>query len=79
VRITRDGTKGNYQDTLSSSINIHRGGARGTSSLGCQTVPSEQWAAFKELGYMLLKKYDQKDFAFILIDEENRRKNMLVV
>lgn len=80
VSITRDGTNGNYQDVLTTSINIHKGGANGTSSLGCQTVPSEQWAAFKELGYLLLKKYGlEKNFPYLLIEEENRRSGKLLV
>lgn len=80
VKITRDGTNGNYQDTLQSSINIHMGGANGTSSLGCQTVPVDQWNAFKEYGYMLLKRYGlEKNFPYVLIEEENRRAGKLTV
>jgi len=79
VKITRDGTNGNYQDTLNSSINIHRGGANGTSSLGCQTIPREQWDAFKALGDMLLKKHGQKEFAYVLIEETSRRSGKLIV
>jgi len=53
VGVTRDGDPP-YQDTLDTSINIHRGGRSGTSSLGCQTVPPEQWDDFKDTGYSKL-------------------------
>jgi lysozyme len=45
-----------------------------TSSLGCITLPRNQWKSFKELGYAKLKEYKQSTFSFILIDEEERRK-----
>ena len=54
-------------DTGMFGINIHHGGS-GTSSLGCQTVPMEQWPEFKNLGYKLLQKAGKKDFAYLLVD-----------
>lgn len=79
VRITRDGVNGPYQDILNESINIHMGGANGTSSLGCQTTPRDTWKSFKEFGYAELKRYGQKDFPYILIEETARRKGALKV
>jgi len=67
VTVIRDGKDGDYEDTGMFGINIHRGGNRGTSSLGCQTVPPAEWDAFKELGYMALKKYGQKTFPYVLV------------
>ena len=72
VTVMRDGNP-SYPDTGWFGINIHRGGRSGTSSLGCQTVPRETWDSFKSLGYNELKKYGQKVFHYVLIDEESRR------
>jgi lysozyme len=70
VTVTRDGKDGDYEETGMFGINIHRGGSRGTSSLGCQTIPKAEWDAFKELGYMSLKKYEQKTFPYVLVKNE---------
>lgn len=48
------------------AINIHRGGHNTTSSLGCQTVPPQQWDAFYAALAGELKRYGQKTFPYIL-------------
>jgi lysozyme len=78
VTVKRDGLEQDYLDTGWFGINIHRGGVNGTSSLGCQTVPTAQWPAFKELGYSELKRNGQKVFPYILIAETERRKGNYV-
>jgi lysozyme len=69
VTVIRDGSP-NYEDTGWFGINIHRGGTRGTSSLGCQTVPPDQWTDFKKTGDLWLANNKQKTFAYILTDRQ---------
>ncbi len=69
VIVTRDGTNGNYQDGPGFfGINIHKGGITGTSSLGCQTVPRDQWNAFKGLGYAAIKENNLEFFPYLLTE-----------
>lgn len=71
VTVIRDGIDGNYEDTGMFGVNLHSGSkSGGTSSLGCNTIPYQQWPAFKELGYMELKKYNQKVFPYVLVENK---------
>lgn len=84
VTVLRDGNKGSYKDTGWFGINLHRGGVSGTSSAGCQTWPADQFDEAKNFIYDHLKIYSSKDypfddFAYIVIDESERRKGNLKV
>ena len=49
-------------------INLHRGGHGTTSSLGCQTLPPSQWAAFHSLVKLQLNRFGQKTFNYYLVE-----------
>jgi hypothetical protein len=55
---------------LGDTINIHRGGKHSTSSAGCQTLPPDQWEAFKAYGYSLLSRYEKPTFKYILMEND---------
>lgn len=67
VTVVRDGVG---EDLGYFGINIHKGGYNSVSSLGCQTVYPTQWLGFKEAFYTELKRYNQKVFPYILIDND---------
>lgn len=50
------------------AINLHRGGVNGTSSLGCQTVPPQQWIEFQTLVYGMMEELNISKFPYVLID-----------
>lgn len=68
VTVIRDGKNGDYEDTGWFGINIHRGGSTSTSSLGCLTVPREQWLTFKQLIYSELSRFNESIFPLLLVD-----------
>lgn len=63
VTVLRD--QGGYE-TGEFGINIHRGGVNGTSSLGCQTLPPDQWPAFIALVEAELKRANQTVVPYVL-------------
>jgi lysozyme len=48
------------------AINIHKGSVNSTSSLGCQTIPPNQWDAFYAAMSGELKEFKQASFPYIL-------------
>lgn len=72
VTVIRDGLEGDYPNTGWFGINLHWGG-RGTSSLGCQTAPPNQWDSFINPLVSELKRYAQKTFKYVLISESERK------
>lgn len=71
VTVRRDGVG---LDTGMFGINIHRGGVRGTSSEGCQTIPPKQW----EGAYALAKgeairvfgnRWNRETITYVLLAE----------
>jgi len=59
--VTRSG-----KPSFGVAINIHKGGINGTSSLGCQTIPPDQWDSFRSTVYMLMDRYDQSVIPYVL-------------
>ena len=49
-------------------INIHRGSRATTSSLGCQTIPPDQWPSFIALVEGEMKRHGVKELKYILTD-----------
>lgn len=74
VTVIRDGDISDYPDTGWFGINLHWGSASGgTSSLGCQTAPVNQWTAFINPLVAELKRYTQKIFPYVLITVEEMK------
>lgn len=72
VTVTRDGDPP-YPDTGHFGINIHRGGYTKTSSLGCQTIPPEQWNEFYDKASGAAKKlwgdaWKKETIAYVLLE-----------
>lgn len=66
VTVRRDETG---DDTGMFGINIHRGGESGTSSLGCQTIPPDQWPDFITTIERELKHYQQPTVPYLLTEQ----------
>lgn len=58
------------EDTGFFGINIHRGSKNSTSSLGCQTIPPDQWPSFIGLIEGEMTRHKIKTISYILIDNE---------
>ncbi|WP_293008661.1 hypothetical protein [Nitrosomonas sp.] len=74
VTVIRDGDPP-YPDTGNFGINIHRGGYTKTSSLGCQTIPPEQWDEFYYQASDAAKKlwgsaWKSKVVAYVLLENK---------
>jgi lysozyme len=72
VRVMRDAAVP-YPDVGNHGINIHRGGYYTTSSLGCQTVPPEQWGEFYGLASDAARRlwnssWREKNVAYVLLN-----------
>lgn len=70
VTVIRDG-KG--EDTGMFGINIHKGGYKGTSSEGCQTIHPDQWQRFINTANRLCegvygKNYKKEVLTYVLIE-----------
>jgi lysozyme len=64
VPVMRDGES---KPSVGVAINIHRGSRTTTSSLGCQTIPPDQWDAFHALLTSQLKRMGQTTFHYVLV------------
>jgi len=67
LSVYRDGENGPSK-RAGIAINIHRGGYRTTSSLGCQTIHPAQWQAFYSLTRSEMKKANLTRFWYGLLD-----------
>jgi lysozyme len=59
--VTRSG-----KPSVGKAINIHRGGKKSTSSLGCQTIPPDQWESFRSTVYRLMDRCEQSVIPYVL-------------
>lgn len=55
-------------DSEGIAINIHKGGYRTTSSLGCQTIHPSQWNRFISKVYHWMDHYKQTIIPYVLIE-----------
>ncbi|GAB4492265.1 MAG: hypothetical protein OHK0019_13850 [Saprospiraceae bacterium] len=74
VTVIRDGLNGDYEDEGNFGINIHRGGANDTGSIGCQTIYPTQWRSFIETAKLQAQiwyeeRWKDGPIPYILIEE----------
>lgn len=75
VTVWRDSEDGAYEDTGNFGINIHRGGIERVSSLGCQTIPPQQWDDFLSFAQEQAKavsggsEWMKRAYPYVLIEE----------
>ncbi len=72
VAVIRDGNPP-YSDIGWFGINHHPGSEVGTSSLGCQTAPPNQFDSYIQPIVAELKRYGKETYKYILITEDSRR------
>lgn len=73
VTVTRDGDPPYQETSADLGINIHKGGTNTTSSLGCQTIPPQQWDAFITLASTEMKrvhgdKWKRQNVPYVLME-----------
>jgi len=70
VTVLRDGAATEETDTAKAPffLNIHKGSRNSTSSEGCQTIPPTQWESFLASVKDQLKRFNQKDIPYVLIE-----------
>jgi len=66
VVVIRDGI--GEQPPAFLGINLHRGGYRNTSSLGCQTIYPSQWDDFISMVEDGMKRWNQDVITYVLVD-----------
>jgi lysozyme len=66
--VRRDGDEEIPSSRPGVAINIHRGGRKGTSSLGCQTIHPDQWQAFYAMTRSEMKKAGLARFWYVLAE-----------
>lgn len=69
VVVTRDGSP-DYKDEGWHGINIHKGGTKTTSSLGCQTIYPSQWSDFYNTVDKLMDKYEMNTIEYVLVEKQ---------
>ncbi|HYD12743.1 MAG TPA: glycosyl hydrolase 108 family protein [Allosphingosinicella sp.] len=73
VTVLRDGNPPRLDTGSHFGINIHEGGNWGTSSLGCQTLPNDQWEGFyadakREAMAVYGDRWDDETITYVLFD-----------
>lgn len=58
-----------YEDTGQFGIHFHYASDTSTSSLGCQTVPKEQYIPLRDLAFKLMDRYQMKTIPYCLTHE----------